>query len=635
MERFSISVTLGKASNPHGANLAHNNRDFIARNIRRDQMQNNILFKQQDVREAYSELFGAAIDDYNAKQKQPCRRIKDYYSHIASGKREEPFYEVIVQLGDCKDTPCGSPRAEIAKKILAEYAAKFQERNKNLHVFNSVMHLDEASPHLHIDFVPFYTEGRQRGLSKGVSMRAALKEMGITAKNSGVNQLVIWEERERKTLEQLLRQHECQREDKQAHHHHLTVEEYKSWQDAKRNSAVFREKQRVEPEDIRDALRMKQQIAQLTSINATMKQQMYSPYKSFFYADSDKQSFVQAALDREQIPYRETENGFEAQECYVDAIRRIEAQYKKQPISRRDKLRDDIDRLLMMSKDFDQLLQRLCDAHYEIRLGKYIAVRPADGKNYIRLKSLGSAYSEDVLRNRLEIKAAYEQNLVRMIQAARDMHAPNLRVLEMMRRYTILFSDGHFPVRKKNPQGILSWQNDAELDRLTALNAKINQGATLDSLRRDAEKKQQEVNELTERLEELDSYVRHHEDLVECAQIVFYDKQSARFTPEEAREMLRKESYLNAGNWRESEQRIEKAKSYRQNVTDNMWQAEAELREAVGYLTTAEQVLGGSFLQVLERQEDQRRKAESGAVPNGQTDADAPQEPPRMSSRRR
>lgn len=168
----------------------------------------------------------------------------------------------------------------------------------------------------------------------------------------------------------------------------------------------------------------------------------------------------------------------------------------------------------MMSKDFDQLLQRLCDSHYEIRLGKYIAVRPADGKNYIRLKSLGSAYSEDVLRNRLEIKAAYEQNLVRMIQAARDTHAPNLRVLEMMRRYTILFSDGHFPVRKKNPKGILSWQNDAELDRLTALNAKINQGATLDSLRRDAEKKQQEVSELTERLQELDSYVRHHEDLV-------------------------------------------------------------------------------------------------------------------------
>ena len=46
----------------------------------------------------------------------------------------------------------------------------FQARNPNRHVFNAVMHLDEVSPHLHIDFVPFYTKDRQRGLRKGVSL---------------------------------------------------------------------------------------------------------------------------------------------------------------------------------------------------------------------------------------------------------------------------------------------------------------------------------------------------------------------------------------------------------------------------------------------------------------------------------
>ena len=97
---------------------------------------------------------------------------------------------------------------------------------------------------------------------------------------------------------------------------------------------------------------------------------------------------MQAVLDRERIPYRETDNGFEAQECYVDAIRHIEAQYQEQPRSLRDKLRDDIERMLMMSKDFDELLQRLRDAHYEIKQGKYIAVRPENARNYIRLKSL-------------------------------------------------------------------------------------------------------------------------------------------------------------------------------------------------------------------------------------------------------
>ena len=254
MERFSISVTLGKASSPHGANLEHNNRNFIAQNVRRDQIPHNILFKQQDVQEAYAELFGAAVEEYNEKQKQPCRRIQDYFKHISSGKREEPYYEVIVQLGDCKDTPCGSRRAEIAQKILSEYAAMFQARNKKLHVFNSVMHLDEASPHLHIDFIPFYTQGRQRGLSKGVSMKAALKEMGIAPKNSGTNQLVIWEERERKELERLLLRREFQREDKHTTHPHLTVEEYKAWKDARRYMSVFKEHRQIQPEEVRKAL---------------------------------------------------------------------------------------------------------------------------------------------------------------------------------------------------------------------------------------------------------------------------------------------------------------------------------------------------------------------------------------------
>ena len=69
----------------------------------------------------------------------------------------------------------------------------------NLHVFNVSLHLDEACPHLHIDFIPFYTKERQRGLKKGVSMRAALIEQGFSPK-PGRNQLEQWEESERDHL---------------------------------------------------------------------------------------------------------------------------------------------------------------------------------------------------------------------------------------------------------------------------------------------------------------------------------------------------------------------------------------------------------------------------------------------------
>ena len=640
MERFSISVTLGKASDPHGANLAHNNRDFIAKNIRRDQMQNNYTFKQQDVREAYSELFGKAIEEYNAKQKQPCRRIKDYYSHIASGKREEPFYEVIVQLGDCKDTPCGSRRAEIAQKILAEYAATFQSRNPNLYVFNSVMHLDEASPHLHIDFVPFYSRDRQRGLSKGVSMRAALKEMGIVPQNAHANQLVTWEERERKRIEYLLQRRGHEREDKNAHHTHLTVDEFKELQDTKRFTAIFHDKLQGTKTD-RDLESMAVQIAELSERNAALSRQRYSPYRSFFYPYPDKLAFVQEGLDREHIPYRETENGFEAQECYIETIRQIEAQFKFPPRTIRAKLRDDIDRLLMMSKDFEEFLKRLEAEHYEIKRGKYLAVKPADGTNNIRLKSLGKYYTEEMLRRRLRLKTEYETDLSQKVEATKREKKPAYEVLVVMKGYTIYVSKGYIPPRKKNPKGILTWENDAVLDKLTGLLAKINNGATLYSLRRDADLKQQELVDYKDRLQECDRYMKRFEDLLECAHIVLHDQPPVRFSHGEAQAMLKKE-YPDGQKWncQEFEQRLENAKSYRQQTTDHIKQAEADLREAVDLLDTAEQVLGGTFLQNMAQQEMQLRQsangsAASGSLSDGQTDADALQEPHRYVPRRR
>ena len=91
MEQFSISFTLGKAGSPHGANVAHNNRQFLAPNIRPGYTMQNVIFKAQPVEKAYEELFGEAIREYNEKQKRPTRRITDYYSHIANGHREEPF----------------------------------------------------------------------------------------------------------------------------------------------------------------------------------------------------------------------------------------------------------------------------------------------------------------------------------------------------------------------------------------------------------------------------------------------------------------------------------------------------------------------------------------------------------------
>lgn len=211
----------------------------------------------------------------------------------------------------------------------------------------------------------------------------------------------------------------------------------------------------------------------------------------------------------------------------------------------------------------DELLQRMKKANYKIKHGKYIAVQPPDCGTFIRLKSLGEFYSETALRNRLKAKTAYENKIAQQIQEAQATGASNLVVLKTMRFYMISFSGGYMPIRKKNPQHILTWENDAELDKLTALNAKINEGATLNSLRADMAEKEEAVRRIEQTRDDCDN---SDQDTI---------------------------MKLNA----------------------SLLLAEKELHEAADLLTTAEQVLGGTFLQTVA--DEERNRKESKYVPNG------------------
>ncbi len=560
MKNLSISFTLGKGLAVHGSNIQHNNRKFTAKNVDETRITSNITYKQQYIEDAYLQLFSKALREYNAKQKKYCRKIEDYYAHIVRGRREEPFYEAILQFGDCHTVASGTPDGDRVKAMLDEYMKMFQVRNPNLYVFNAVLHDDETSPHLHIDFIPFYTHGRKIGLSKGVSMRAALQEMGFAPKNGQANHLVAWEESERKYMEGILHRHGYEREDKDAHYPHMTVEQYKASQEAKHMTDALKMSRPVSMYD--DIQELKMRLAASERREEVLIAQKESPYVSFFYADDEKRSFVLDEIHRRGIPFRETENGFEAQQCYAEEIRQIEKQFRPSR-SKRDVMRDDIDTALMQSKDFDEFLVRMEKRKYEVKHGKYLAMRPEFAANFIRVKSLGEFYSEWALRNRLAQKQQYEHNLERKIKQAEETNAPNLVVLKTMRFYIISFSAGYIPVHKKDPQHILTWQNDAELDRLTALNEKINQGATLDSLRADMAKKEKAVREI--------------------------------------------EQTIDGSNISDPEVTAK--------LNTALKFAQQELQEAAGWVTTAEQVLGGTFLQTraeIERDRRQLKYLENG-----------------------
>ena len=478
MAQLSASFTLGKASGAKGANLSHNHREFVASNVDATRISDNVTYVNQDVREAYEQLFGDNLREYNARQKRADRKIDDYFSHIDNGKREESFYEIIVQFGDASTAGCGTQGGELAKQLLDEYVRNFAARNSNLHIFSAITHNDEQTPHCHICFIPFYTQARKNSLSKGVSMRAALKEQGFSNTSKKANSLIAWEEAEFRELEKILNRHGMRRDVKGAIHTHLSVEDYKAEKDA----------DKISPSGawtVADPVaELRNENQYLRTTNEQLTAEKTSGWKAFFFSDSAKQDFIEAKLKRLGIPFRETETGIETPSVHVEQVRKIEKEYvpERSTTSHRAVLQDNLDRIVMQVNSFEEILERLKQSGYTVKPGKYIAVKPKEGGMFIRLRSLGESYSEQSIRNRLVHKARFESEVESNIQAAKP-DTLTLMLHKTVRQYTVVFAHGVLPVRKKNKRKPFCWENDAELDRLAELNKKINSGATIAGLR--------------------------------------------------------------------------------------------------------------------------------------------------------
>ena len=218
-----ISFTGGKK-----AKIRHNTRAFISANVDASRIKDNIVIINQTVPEAYEHVFGEARRQYSDKQKRKDRKIDDYYTHLfgnVSEKRQDEiqtnnnkqhsFYEYVVQIGD-KDSAgilTNPENAQIVTECLLEYIEGFQERNPNLYVFNAIIHLDETTPHLHLDFIPF-SDDYKKGMSRQLSIAKALLAMGYD-KNSD-NAIRDFNANERKILREIGEQHglEIEKEEK-------------------------------------------------------------------------------------------------------------------------------------------------------------------------------------------------------------------------------------------------------------------------------------------------------------------------------------------------------------------------------------------------------------------------------------
>ena len=227
----TISAMRGKGS------LTHNRRDFIAENVDSSRTPLNVEYRNEDIRTVYHELFDDALARYNEKQTRKDRVIDDYYEKIRTGKQEKLFEELIIQIGNKDDMNASSENGQLARQMLDEYMQSFQQRNPTLRVFSAHLHMDEATPHLHIDFIPF-TTGSKRGLETRVSLKKALEALGFAGGTKSHTELNQWIESEKQALASIMARHDIEWEQKGTHEEHLSVLDYKKQERSKEVAAL-------------------------------------------------------------------------------------------------------------------------------------------------------------------------------------------------------------------------------------------------------------------------------------------------------------------------------------------------------------------------------------------------------------
>ena len=216
----TISAMVGKGS------VNHNSRKFKAENVDGKRTHLNIDYCNESIQKVYHSLFDKALQEYNDKQTRADRKIANYYEKIRNSKQEKTFHELILQIGDKENMGAESENGTLARQILDEYYRGFQERNPQLKVFSAHLHMDEATPHIHIDFVPF-TTGSKRGLSTRVSLKQALAAQGFKGGSRGDTEWNQWVSAEKSALAFVMERYGVEWEHKGTHEKHLSVLDYK------------------------------------------------------------------------------------------------------------------------------------------------------------------------------------------------------------------------------------------------------------------------------------------------------------------------------------------------------------------------------------------------------------------------
>ena len=518
--------------------LDHNNLVITAHNVDISRTSDNITYTKIDLHDFYEQIFGEALAEYNAKQKRADREIPDYYEHVKKSGKGKLFYEAVVQFGDLHDCGVGSENWNTAKSMLNEYMLDFEKRNPNLKVFNAVMHLDESTPHLHIDFVPVAHKG-QRGMPLKNSMSGALREQGFSSSNRMENEWTAWSESERSFMEQILLKHGLRREDKNVHRPHLSVEDYKRAALEARNISEINAhitalKKKHERElTSEDAALLNNQNdflrAEIMKRNETisdLSKRANAAFVPVIVYNPDKLQYIADGLARTKIPFVAENNTLYIPDYALETARAISRHYKpsENASSIREHIKLDIDRLVYSANSFEDLLARLKERGYEIKQGKYIAVKAPSAERFVRLKTLGEEYLPKNLERRIAESGRFVERVKEKAQTANPVEN---RFHSVILNVTTVVTQFQLEPKKSHKRRYYCFQNDERINYLSEQLATIGEFAltSRDSIYAKAQELQRTIHKMRSNgensepeemaLKRINELIKAYEEIVE------------------------------------------------------------------------------------------------------------------------
>lgn len=505
--------------------ISHNNREFIPKNVDAGRISDNITYTRRDIHEVYDELFGQALAEYNAKQKRSDRRITDYYKHIEQDGRLKPFYEVVVQFGDVHTCGVASDKWEQAKLLLDDYMCEFEQRNPNLKVFNAVMHLDEATPHLHIDFVPI-ARNMKKGLPVKVSMKGALREQGFTSSNRFRTEWTAWAERERGVMTDILRKHDLNRDVKDVHREHYTVDEYKEYAAQKTeihkinehiNQLKKKNPAELTPDEVELILNqndvMCSEIQKRDEKIASLSEKADAKFIALDIFSEDKLQYVAAELEKANVPFVEENHTLYIPDYAQKTAAAIAETFKPTKSEGiRDRIKLDIDRLVYCSENLDDLYTKLKEHGYRIKSGKYIAVKPSFAERFVRLKTLGSAYTPDYLEQRI---AGRDKFPIAIRRKEATANALEKQFMNTQMNMIVEVKQFRLEPRKIKSDKIYTFQNDANINYLSEQLLTIGEFGFTNKEQMYAKAEELQGANDTVRLKRVKKLIKAYEEIVE------------------------------------------------------------------------------------------------------------------------